>query len=901
MKKHFFYPIFLALFLGGSCPLLRAQTGFVHASGTNILDNQGNNLIFRGIGTGNWLLQEGYMMNTSGATNGTQWDFWRKLVNTIGEEKTQEFYNAWWDKHFSGKDVAAMAQWGFNSVRVALHYKIFTLPIEQEPVQGQDTWLEDGFVRVDSLLKWCADNNMYLILDMHGCPGAQGDDSNISDYNPAYPSLWQSEENKRKLIALWTKLAKRYADSPWIGAYDLINEPKWTLPNNNKDLWDLQRDITLAIRTVDTHHLIFIEGNNWGNDYSGLPATLWDNNMGMSFHKYWTTLGNNSIDGIINNGKNHNCPIWLGESGENSNSWFAELIRVCEDHNVGWSWWPVKKTGNNNVLTAKGNTPKYNQLLTAWRNHSSIDATTAFEGVMEFADGHAFDNCKINYDVIDAMITRPHTNETRPFKNHTAASTIYAVDYDLGNIGYAYFDKVDATYSNNPYTTYQSGGKYRNDGVDIESCTDNSSNGYNVGWIEDGEWLKYTIESPETKAYNVELRYASQSGGGKVYIEINGERASKTMDFSGTGGWTTWQTNTFTHVVVPAGKVEVKVIFEKGGINFNYFKFTSGRDVSGIDFELLSANTDKTKDELSLFFNKPVEAIDKTAFAVTVSGKSAEATKVSQETNTPCKVTLSINEPLLQTNTIRLSYTGATCMSEGKALVPFSNFVVTNNLAQHFTIPSKIEAEDYADKNGFEFETCTDVGGGQNAAYTVAGNYLDYIVLANYTGQHVISLRTSGASANKQIDIYTVGEPNTLLATVKHIPTSGWQSWRTHNAEINLNQGKNILRIYAATDGFNFNWLELTEIATAGTNEIVSMPEVLIFPNPATEVLHVKSSLISDLELTLFDVFGKQVFKSNHLATKEPAEINVSRFANGIYFLKIQTFNGSATKKITIF
>ena len=30
---------------------------------------------------------------------------------------------------------------------------------------------------------------------------------------------------------------------------------------------------------------------------------------------------------------------------------------------------------------------------------------------------------------------------------------------------------------------------YRNDGVDIESCTDSLTNGFNVGWIEDGEWI----------------------------------------------------------------------------------------------------------------------------------------------------------------------------------------------------------------------------------------------------------------------------------------------------------------------------------------------------------------------------------------------------------------------------
>jgi hypothetical protein len=46
------------------------------------------------------------------------------------------------------------------------------------------------------------------------------------------------------------------------------------------------RKITAAIREVDQKHIIFIEGNGWGNNYNGL-IPIWDNNMAFSFHKYW--------------------------------------------------------------------------------------------------------------------------------------------------------------------------------------------------------------------------------------------------------------------------------------------------------------------------------------------------------------------------------------------------------------------------------------------------------------------------------------------------------------------------------------------------------------------------------------------------------------------------------------
>ncbi|HEY0354781.1 MAG TPA: cellulase family glycosylhydrolase, partial [Flavisolibacter sp.] len=106
---------------------------------------------------------------------------------------------------------------------------------------------------------------MYLILDLHAAPGGQGNDLAISDRDPSKPSLWQSEANQQKVIALWKKLAERYKDEEWIGAYDIINEPNWgfedekdfrgTAENKNEPLKKLMVDITKAIREVDRNHI----------------------------------------------------------------------------------------------------------------------------------------------------------------------------------------------------------------------------------------------------------------------------------------------------------------------------------------------------------------------------------------------------------------------------------------------------------------------------------------------------------------------------------------------------------------------------------------------------------------------------------------------------------------------
>ena len=67
------------------------HAGFVRTSGKQIIDPQGNNMILRGLGTGNWMLQEGYMMQSADVAP-TEWQFRNKLIETIGLEKTNQFY-----------------------------------------------------------------------------------------------------------------------------------------------------------------------------------------------------------------------------------------------------------------------------------------------------------------------------------------------------------------------------------------------------------------------------------------------------------------------------------------------------------------------------------------------------------------------------------------------------------------------------------------------------------------------------------------------------------------------------------------------------------------------------------------------------------------------------------------
>ncbi len=566
--------LFKTILLFGFC-IISIQTfseGFLKTSGKEIVDGNGNEIILRGMGLGGWMLQEGYMLETSDFAN-TQHEIKAIIENLIGIDGMQEFYDAWLKNHVQKSDIDSLKAWGFNSIRLPMHYNLFTLPIEDEPVEGENTWLNIGFELTDSVLSWCESNEIYLILDLHAAPGGQGEDAAISDYDDTKLSLWESKANRDKTVQLWKRIASHYSSEEWIGGYDLINETNWNLFNNTL-LKDLYLEITDSIRTVDTNHIIFIEGNWWANDFIGLTPP-WDDNMVYSFHKYWSNNNTSTIQWMLDIRNNHNIPIWCGETGENSNKWFTEAVKLFEDYNIGWAWWPLKKIGSISCPAMVKKTDDYQQLLDYWNGNASKPSSEfAKDALMQITENLKIENCTIHKDVIDALTRQPNSDETLPFAQNKLPGRIYAVDYDLGGQSLAYYDKEveNLQVSTGTWTGWNNGWVYRNDGVDIEICSDKETNGFNVGWIEFGEWMIYTVEVDEESSYSMEFRVASNDVGGKIQIELNGEVVNNSVLVPNTGGWQTWESIFVNIDGFQKGTNQIKIHARTGGFNFNYFQ-----------------------------------------------------------------------------------------------------------------------------------------------------------------------------------------------------------------------------------------------------------------------------------------------------------------------------------------
>ncbi len=564
---------------------LTAQ-GFLKVSGKTIVNGQGQEVFLKGVGFGNWLLQEGYMMQTAAFAN-AQWQVRAKIVDLIGEANTETFYETWRNNYVRKIDIDSLKSWGFNSVRLPFHYNLFATNTNP-PV-----FLEKGFQIIDSLLSWCEANQIYLILDMHGAPGGQSNE-NISDYNPAYPSLWESESNKDLTVKVWRKIAERYKDKEWIGGYDLINEPKWDLGTGNVPLRNLYIRLTDTIRAVDQNHILFIEGNWYATDFSGLTPP-WDANLCYSFHKYWNTNNTGSIQYLLDLRNTSNRPLWLGETGENSNQWMTEMAELMKNNNIGWATWPHKKIKSISGPLSVTLSPLYQTLLNYWGGSGTRPtASFAYSALMTQANLLKLESCKWNKDYTHALLNQPFSSATTPFAPNVVPGTVYAPDYDMGKQGVAYSDN---DYQNTGGgAVYNSGYNYRNDGVDIEQCTDFGSNGYDIGWINNGEWITYTINVQQSGIYRLDFNVASQSSGSSIFVLFDGV-GNGFVNIPNTGGWQNWQFASMENVNLAAGTHKMMLRFYTG--NFN---------LANIDFNLITVGVEDEKSlpkEYSLGQNFP--------------------------------------------------------------------------------------------------------------------------------------------------------------------------------------------------------------------------------------------------------------------------------------------------------
>ena len=325
--------------LTGSISCEAKDTKFVHVDGVNLVKPDGGKLFIQGTNLGNWLNPEGYMFGLS-KTN-SAWMIDLMLREAIGPDETAAFWQQFKENYITEADIRFIASTGANTIRLPFNYKLFT----DEDYMGLTNNRGEGFRWIDKVVEWCRKAGLYLILDMHDCPGSQTGD-NIDD-GFGYPWLFESEKSQLLFCDIWQQIARRYRNETVILGYELMNEPIAHYFKNkeelNQRLEPLYKRAVKAIRSVDRNHVVLLGGARWNSDFFMFSDWTFDNNIMYTCHRYGGEATAKAINDYISFRDKTGLPMYMGEIGHNTNQWQSDFVKVMKDNNIGYTFWPYKK------------------------------------------------------------------------------------------------------------------------------------------------------------------------------------------------------------------------------------------------------------------------------------------------------------------------------------------------------------------------------------------------------------------------------------------------------------------------------------------------------------------------------------------------------------------------------
>lgn len=498
--------------------------GFLDVKNGKLVNGEGEEIILSGWGLGNWMLCEGYMWLSRGSE---RFDRPRRIEAVVEELTGREYAAKFWpqfrNNYITEADVRRMAELGYNSVRIPIHYRLF---MEDD---AEIRWIDEGFRLLDRILDWCEQYKLYAFIDLHGAPGGQTG-ANIDDSIDDLPRLFLDQSNFEKGIALWERIAERYRDRWIVGGYDLLNEPlrpKRAEKDVDVDylvprVIEFYEKTTAAIRRVDTRHVLSIEGHHWATE-NNVFCKKYDEKMILHFHRYGVVPDKSSLEKYIEAARKWNVPLWMGETGENLTEWFAALYPLAAELGIGYNVWPWKKMETDNSPCSVKKPEGWEKLI----NYTFGGEHPGYEEARRILDCYLenmkLENCVQNEKVTASVLRQP-------------GCTIKAVDFDeFPGIGKSFsgIRKEDSPYE------YRIGTYMK---IADSKEKQEKSFCFDCLWhrlilvMETGEFADYSINDiTENSVIQLNCQAAENT---KIQILQDG-RLLKTLEFSGAEDYTT--------------------------------------------------------------------------------------------------------------------------------------------------------------------------------------------------------------------------------------------------------------------------------------------------------------------------------------------------------------------------
>ncbi len=298
-----------------------------------------------------------------------------EVVAVLGRERAEAFFERLLHAYFNATDADLLASCGFNCVRIPLNYH--HLEDDRHPFQV----IEAGFSHLDRTIALLAERNIYSVIDLHALPGAQN--AHWHSDNPTHlAQLFAHPHFQDRAVNLWEAIADRYKDEPFVAGYNPINEPA---DPSREVIGPYYARLVAAIRSVDPHHLLFLDGNTYSTEFDIFTEPF--ENTVYACHDYVPAgLGYGGPYPGVTRGLYHdassieakflerseyarrtNTPIWVGEFGPiytgnpdidaQRSQLLSDQLDCYRRHGASWSLWTYKDIGTQGLAYVAPSTP----------------------------------------------------------------------------------------------------------------------------------------------------------------------------------------------------------------------------------------------------------------------------------------------------------------------------------------------------------------------------------------------------------------------------------------------------------------------------------------------------------------------------------------------------------------
>ena len=534
--------------------------------------------------------------------------------------------------------------------------------------------------------------------------------------------------------------------------------------------------------------------------------------------------------------------------------------------------------------------------------------------------------------------------------------TIDAGYYDVfeGGLGQniTYFD---ATLGNN-------GGEYGDFRLDEHVDAVFETEGATVGWLDDGEWLTYTVNVTQSGYYDVDIRYATENtSSGPLQFEIDGNAIGNTLSFSSTGEWDQWSSKTLQNVPLTEGTHVLRLNVIQGGFNIGKmtFSFDSALDYSPLIADAgesqvvqLPATTSQLSGSASSIPNPNDTSItwsqlygpttvgfdDITIINPTVSNLEAGIYKfklslVSSNQASTNEVLVIVQEGANSLPTVSISspedgavfvngdnvliralasdidgeitsvkfYNGNTLIGE-KTSSPYE--ITLNNLAiGNHTITAEATDNDGASVTSNPINITVNLR--QFCTFTDSSS----IDGGGFSTGYTITFETIGNSVKISTELLDTDKQGVVALLFRQSPFS--ESYMDHDGGLTFSKtvggyavGETISYAikFAYAGGLSvtsYFQYEVGSTCELNTVDLNLDNQIVMYPNPFNESIHITINQSNTFEsLAVYDINGKQLISRN-VSDLNQLTIDTNALQSGLYFISIKSQRGTViTKKL---